>query len=291
MNPWLAWNVDPPLVAVLLTLLLAYLVGFRKARSRVRQRTHVRPQVAAWHAFAFGGALAVLYLAVASPLDTLAGGLLTAHMVQHLLLWLVVPLLLVVSRPGYVLAWALPLVDRRSLARRWNRSRLSSVWRPIDTLIHSPVGALVISTAVVWLWHAPFLYEAALRNQVVHWLEHATFLAAFTVFWTVVAAPLGRRRADGGTAALLLFGQSVQGSALGALLVFSPVAWYPTYLTRVGWWDLTPLADQQLAGTLMWMPLGTVYVLMACAAVWRWVNGAATSDRRSVTVTTPTGGD
>lgn len=291
MNSWLAWRADPPLVAVLLTLLLAYLWGFRRARSHGWRRARVRaPVVARPHALAFGGAVAFVFLAVASPLDTLAGGLLTAHMLQHLLLWLVVPLLLVVSRLGYVLTWVLPLATRRSLALGWNRSRVGAAWRSLDALVHSPSGALLLSSAVVWLWHAPLLYEAALHDQVVHWLERATFLAAFTVFWTVIAAPLGRRRTDGGTAALLLFGQSVQGSALGALLVFSPVAWYPTYLSHGGWWDLTPLADQQLAGTLMWMPLGTVYVLMACASVWRWVRGASGhTEHAAVPTGTPSG--
>src|SRR5690606_7539238 len=126
------------------------------------------------------------------------------------------PALLVLSAPGYTLAWALTRKARRGLALTLNGSAPLRVARSLWETLATPLGAIFISTVVVWLWHAPNLYQAALAGEAVHVLEHSSFLASGYLFWHVLLAPLGRQRVEGGTAAALLFGASVQGSALGA---------------------------------------------------------------------------
>lgn len=257
---WTSWNASPPLVGVVLTLSLLYVRGFRLA-----------PAVKRWQAACFGGAVGALLVALVSPLDALATSLLTAHMVQHLLLLMVVPPLLVLSTPGYVLAWSVPRSALRAAARRWNRSQAHSIWGGLSSVLLSPLGALLVSIGVVWLWHAPFLYQAALASETVHLLEHATFVAAAYLFWSVVLAPLGRHRVNHGAAAAMLFASSLAGSGLGALMALSPVPWYQVYSSTAPAWGLSAIEDQQLAGVLMWMPVGMVYVLLTCLLVWLWL--------------------
>ena len=111
----------------------------------------------------------------------------------------------------------------------------------------------------LWAWHATSLYELALRNDLVHRLEHLTFLATAVCSWAAIIL-VARRGGAIGTSVLVLFGLSVQGSILGALLTFARQPWYPSYEARTAAWGLTPLEDQQLAGVIMWVPAGVVYL-------------------------------
>lgn len=278
-----SWNVSPVMLGSLLLASLLYVRGFASKR-RAAAGT-----VSSWQAACFGGAMLGLFLALVSPLDALGSSLLTAHMAQHLLLLIVVPPLLVLSAPAYVMVWSLPLVTRRSAAIAWNRSAVHTAWRAMSSLLFTPLGALLVYTAVVWVWHAPDLYQAALANEAVHVLEHLTFLAAAYSFWSVLVAPLGRHRANRGAAAAMLFGASVQGSALGALMAFSPSAWYPAYSATTVAWGLSPLQDQQLAGVVMWMPIGSIYVVLACLLVWLWLRDADVGVRPALQETTAGG--
>lgn len=276
---WSSWTLSPPLLVSLALTSFAYLRGFRRSRRAARG---TRPTLRRWQAACFGGATATLLVALVSPVDALGTSLLSAHMAQHLLLLVVAPALLVLSAPGYAFAWALPRAARRGLAFVANSAAPLRVARKLWSGLATPLGALLVSTGVVWAWHAPKLYQAALANEAVHVLEHLSFLAGAYLFWHVLIAPLGRHRVKGGAAAVVLFGASVQGSALGALMAFSPVPWYGAYAATTTAWGLTPLQDQQLAGVLMWMPLGLVYVLLACVLLWSWLREPpATSARRA----------
>ena len=268
---WTSWNFSPPLLSSLGLLCVAYALGYRRCL-RVSHGRH--PVLNGWRAASFYAAVAALLVALVSPLDALGTSLLSAHMAQHLLLLVVAPALLVASAPGYTLTWALPRRARRGLSRALNRSTTLRAARGLWSTMASPLGALLVATGVLWAWHAPFLYQAALASEVVHVLEHASFLGSSYLFWHVLLSPLGRHRLQGGAGAAVLFGASVQGSALGALMAFSPQPWYASYAATTAAWGLTPLQDQQLAGVLMWMPLGTVYVLVACVLLWSWLRAS-----------------
>lgn len=269
---WSSWSLSPPLLVSLALVSFAYGHGFRRSR---RSAGTTPAAVKRWQAACFGGAVAVLAVALVSPLDALGSSLLSAHMSQHLLLLVLAPALLVLSAPGYTLAWALPRKARRGLALTLNGTAPLRLARSLWETLATPLGAIFVSTVVVWLWHAPNLYQAALASEAVHVLEHSSFLACGFLFWHVLLAPLGRQRVAGGAATALLFGASVQGSALGALMAFSPAPWYGAYSGTTAAWGLTPLQDQQLAGVLMWMPLGAIYVLLACVLLWSWLREPA----------------
>ena len=278
---WSSWSLSPPLLISLAFACFVYARGYRRSRQAASGTV---PTLKRRQAACFAAGIAGLFLALVSPLDALGSSLLSAHMTQHLLLLVVVPPLLVLSAPGYATIWSLPPAARRGLAVRWNRSTAHRAAHAAWNALVTPIGALLVYTGLLWLWHAPGLYQAALAHDLVHVLEHASFLAAAYLFWTVLFAPLGRHRVTGGTGAALLFGASLQGSALGALMAFSPTAWYGSYAVTTSAWGLTPLQDQQLAGVLMWMPLGTIYVLLACVLLFRWLRAG---ERAAVSVPPP----
>jgi putative membrane protein len=134
----------------------------------------------------------------------------------------------------------------------------------------------------VWVWHAPVLYQATLGSELVHTLQHASFLVTALLFWWALLR--GHEGRVGRPASVIyLFTTAMHTSLLGALLTFSERLWYPLYDESTSAWGLTPLEDQQLAGLIMWVPAGLVYLIAAlalCAAVLRG-DGASASRGRS----------
>ena len=125
-----------------------------------------------------------------------------------------------------------------------------------------------------------------MRNDLVHRVEHTTFLVTAIASWAALVPVLRRRqRFQVGTSILVLFALSVQSSILGALLTFSRAPWYPSYRSRTAAWDLTPLEDQQLAGAIMWVPGGLTYLAAGLAATTLWVTSTSPP-----TVAAPRGG-
>lgn len=255
------WNWEPALLSALLYTAALYGLGVR----RLWGRAGMGRGVSGWQVAAFAGALTALVIALLSPLDALAGALFSAHMLQHLLLVLVAAPLLVVSAPGYVMLWAFPIGVRRALAPAG--LTLQRAWRAVSR----PAVAWVLFVITIWLWHLPALYDAALGSEPLHALEHLCFLATAWLFWWQLLHPLGRRNLSRGASVLYVFTASIQGSALGALLTFAPSPLYPAYaVTQLS--PLTPLQDQQLAGLLMWVPGGLLYLFLAAAFFAAWLN-------------------
>ncbi len=205
--------------------------------------------------------LAAAALALASPVHTLAEERFSVHMVQHLLLIVVAAPLIIAGRPGPQLLAAIPLSRRRTLLRR------TAAASPLLRSFTLPVVGWPLHVGVVWFWHLPGPYEAAVGNPVIHASEHALFLLTALVFWAPV---LGARRMNGGAALLYLFAATVQGTALGALIAFAPGSWYTVHLEGR---SAGVLADQQLAGLLMWMPGGMVYAGVALTLFAVWLGG------------------
>jgi putative membrane protein len=242
-----------PLGTSLALLALAgalYAAGTRKLWRRGGRGNGVRP----WQALAFAAGLGAVAAALAPALDRLAHELLWAHMLQHLLLILVAAPLLALGRPLQPFLWALPPAGRRRLGRLVGGGRAlagSAAW---------PLLALVLHASVVWAWHAPVLYEAALASAAVHTLEHTTMLATALLLWSAVVASGTHGRLGHTAAVLVVFATAVQSGGLGALLTFAPAPFYPAHEAAALARGVDPIADQQLAGLLMWVPGGLVYV-------------------------------
>jgi putative membrane protein len=268
---WRSWSFDPAIAAGIFVLCVAYVVGLGRLWSKGRSRG-----VSVLQSVSFAGGVAVLVIALLSPLDGLAESLFSAHMIQHLLLILVAAPLLIAGSVGTAAGLGLPVVARRRV-RTWERHRVTKAI--IGPLAH-PVPVLVLHLSALYLWHLPVLYQAALRNDFIHALEHLSFFGTALMFWWLIIDRKGRQRLGDGAAVLFVFLAGFASGALGALLTFAPAALYPLQALGARAWGLTPLQDQQLAGLIMWVPAGVVYVLAAALLFLRWMSDTDTAMAR-----------
>jgi cytochrome c oxidase assembly factor CtaG len=178
-------------------------------------------------------------------------------MVQHVLLTLVAPPLIAIGRPVQVVL--------RGLRPRYSRALLRhTIGRPwvrrwLAALVH-PVTVVLLANASFLLWHVPVLYQAAVRSRPLHVLEHACFFGTAFLFWWVLVDPVPRHHRLSPTAALLgLFATWMVSDLLGATLTLARVPFYPLYGEATNPWRLTPLADQRLGGSIMWIGGGGFY--------------------------------
>jgi putative membrane protein len=252
-------NVPPEPSALVGLVALAWLYG-RGVRTlwTGAGRGHV---VSTRQVGVFAVAILVLLVALESPLDALSADLFAAHMVQHLLLILVAGPLLVLGAPLAPLLWALPQPARRAFGRVIRR--LSFITRP--------GVAFVLHSLALWTWHAPALYEAALRNRGVHIVEHLSFLLTAILFWSAI-------RHASGASLLYLLALAVESTVLGALLTFADRPWYPAHAATTTRWGATSLEDQQIAGLVMWVPGGVVYLGSGLALLAAWLKQSSWAD-------------
>jgi putative membrane protein len=254
------WTFDPAVVLGLLAAALIYGRGAANAwRAAGRGRGVRRAQVASFYA-----GLGCVALALLSPVDALGGLLFSAHMVQHVLLMFAAAPLLAFGAPPAVWAWALPRGQRRGGARAFHRS---AALRGVGRLLTQPFFVWAVGALALWLWHVPGPYQAALASDFVHALEHASFLGTALLFWWVLVRPAGRVWGSfaAGAKFLFVFTTMLHSGFLGALITFAPAPWYPAYLFTAPAFGLDALADQHLAGVLMWIPTGVAYLGAALA--------------------------
>jgi cytochrome c oxidase assembly factor CtaG len=257
-------------VGLLLLLLLTpalYLVGACRlwhlsgpGRPRLRHRSA-----------AFAAGWLVLAGSLLSPLHRLGEALFSVHMIEHELIMAVAAPLLVLSRPLPAFLWVLPRAGRQSFAALGTGRALR--WATV------PFRAWALHGLVLWLWHVPGAFDAAVRNEPIHVLQHGCFLAAALIYWWSLL--YGRHGAAGyGLSVISLFATSMHTALLGALLTVSTQPWYPAYAVPPTRFGLTPIEDQQLAGLVMWVPAGVVY---AGAALWlgaAWLQASEVRTRR-----------
>jgi putative membrane protein len=249
---WGAWNLDVPLLIGVVAAAWAYQRGRLRGPRRASD---------GWRARCFAGALLVIVVALVSPLDALSGALASAHMVQHVLLLLVAAPLLALASPGAKLLRGSPPAVRAT-AGRLRRLHIAR-----DAL-RNPAVVWTIHVATIWFWHAAGPYDAALGNDLLHVAEHTTYILTGLLFWQVV---LGRRAVPKGLGILLVFTMAMQSVFLSALLTFASGPWYSAYASTTRAWNLDPLADQQLAGVIMWIPAGLVYLGAALGLLVLWI--------------------
>jgi putative membrane protein len=246
---WRVWDLDP----LVLGLLLAAAWGYGRGIRRLWERAGRWRGIGRRHVAAFVLGLAVVVIALVSPLDRLGGTLLSAHMAQHGLLVTAAPLLLLMGKPGVAFAWALPA--------GWSRRKLAAVaWRPLARAglwLSHPFPAATLHGLALWVWHAPALFDAAVEREWLHTLEHASFFGTALLFWRAILDARSGGRI--GLALAAAFATLMHGGLLGGLITMAPRPLYGWYGGRTQAWGLTALEDQQLAGLLMWVPMGIVY--------------------------------
>jgi putative membrane protein len=253
---WRSWPVDPVVTLGVLAGAIAYGRGYRRLRHAGRASRRGR-------AAAFAAGLLALAVALLTPLDRAAASLFSAHMIQHLLLMVVAPPLLVVGRPVATALAGLPRPVQRATAG----ARAAVVATGLPRTLRHPAVAWVALTVALWAWHTPSLYAAALRHEPLHALEHASFLLTSMLAWSLALHPRARDILSALGRALFLIASAVQGGLLGAVLLFASTPLYPVHGGGPELWGLTPLEDQQLAGALMWVPPSAVYLVAAAAVL------------------------
>ena len=215
----------------------------------------------------FVSGLAVLFLSLNGPLHDLSDGyLFTAHMVQHLVLTLLVPPLLIAGTPGWMLRPALEVPWVMTLARR----------------VTAPVAAFSIFTVTMILWHLPPLYNLAMDVHPVHIVEHLCFLVAATIMWWPVMSTLPELpRLHFGAQMLYVIALALPMSVLAIVLTYADTVLYPAYAAAPRVWGITPLEDQRYGGLLMWLPGGLIFFGVASVRFFQW---AREEERQSTTV-------
>lgn len=227
--------------------------GYFYATGIIEQRDPeaVRPR----QLWCFLGGLFIIFVALQSPIDKYADNAFWVHMIQHLLLILAAPPLLLLGTPAAFIA---PLTKRPALL---------SVVR---VLVH-PGVAWLVSTGTFLIWHIPSLYNTAVLDAKVHALEHLSFLLTALLFWWPVFSPsplLPRLSRANQVGYLALSCQP--NVVLGAVLVFASHAYYGVYAGALQLNNINPLADQQIGGAIMWVPGNVVYLAIMSKLFYDW---------------------
>jgi len=274
---WSSWSGDLLVTAPLTISSGLFAWGVLRLRRRLGR---FPPGFGERQVLCFASGAVVLVIALLSPLEGLAKVLLSAHMVQHVLLVTVAPPLLVLGKPEVAWLTALPDGWRRSLPRQ---RRARSALRLLVPLA-KPLPAALLHMATLWVWHSPALFDAAVAADWLHWLEHVLFFGTGLLFWrAVIKAAAGREAAAGGLVACFI--TLLQSGILSALLSF---AREPLYLTSdTDAWGLTALEDQQLAGAIMSIPMCVVYLAAGLAMAARLLTSPAVERGKPSAVSAP----
>jgi putative membrane protein len=272
------WTWDPLVLGTL--AVSAFLYG--RGLWRLWRNSEPGRGVRRWEAAAFALGWLTLVVALMSPLDRLSDILFSAHMTQHELLMLVAAPLLVLGRPHLTALWALPLPARERVAHAVQAPGVRSLWRALT----GPFVVLLVHAVARWVWHVPALFEAALRSEAVHAVQHLSFFLTAALFWWALLR--GRYgRAGYGVGVLFVFATAAHTSILGALLTFARSVWYPLYEGRAREWGLGALEDQQLAGLIMWIPSGAIFMALGLALFAAWLGESERRVSLGATATPP----
>jgi len=250
-----SWNWAPVVIASLLAYGLVYGLRWRTSRREGGARAAPVGRALLW-----GTGIALLFVALISPLDTLGGQFATFHMVQHLLIADLAPVCLILALTKHIL---------RPATRR-----IHGVEKRAGPFGH-PAFGVVAYVGVMWAWHVPALYDAALAHAGVHVLEHLCFAAAGLLYWWHLLSPIRSRMRMAGMGPILYMASTkILVGFLGVLLAFAPELLY-SYDWSGTKWGLTPLDDQHVAGLVMALEQS---IVMGIALAYLFVRMLAESD-------------
>ncbi len=257
---WTQWHAHPSVIVGLLLFVGAYLLGVGPLRNRYQWG----PPVEGWRATTFLLGVLVLMAALLSPIHDLGERyLFSFHMLQHMLLMLVFPPLVLIGTPPWLLR---PLLKNRMV-------------KEAASFITRPVAAFLIFDAVLVFWHVPGLYDLALRERNIHIVEHITFIGAAVLMWWPVLSPMPElpRAPYIGQMAYLFLVPTVS-AILGAFITFSESVWYDLYAEAPRIWEISAKTDQEIGGLLMWVPGGIVFMGALIVVFLIWASKSESSD-------------
>jgi cytochrome c oxidase assembly factor CtaG len=263
----LSWSIPPAASFALALTAIIYLRGWRLMR-----RAGV-PFVPAWRAACFFGGLLTIWIALASPLDTFASFLITAHMSQHMLLMMIAPPLILLGAPLIPLVRGLPVFAAREFAGPFLNWRIAV---RLGKALTNLWVALMLMGIVMFAWHTPRLYELALSSSGWHEFEHACFfLVSLTFWWPVVQPWPSQAQSPRWAVVPYLLIADLQNTILSAILVFSDRVLYPSYAQMPRLFGLSALHDQAASGAIMWVVGSAAFLVPAVVIAIRCLSGRA----------------
>jgi cytochrome c oxidase assembly factor CtaG len=259
-----SWSPPWTRIALLLLVVIVYVRGFAPLHQQMPDRFPMQRLV-----FFLGG-IATLFIAIASPLEELDDLLLQVHMIQHLLLMIVAPALLLCGAPLIPIVRGLPVSIAKSVVGPISRSQF------LRTLFHRLTEPLVCWFAfalATWGWHTPPAFQLALRSPVAHAIEHACFFGTALMFWWPVIQPWPSvARWPRWTIVPYLLFADLQNTALAAILTFEGRLLYPMYAAAPRVAGISPLDDQVMAGVIMWVPASLFYLVPGAVILMRYLS-------------------
>jgi cytochrome c oxidase assembly factor CtaG len=260
------WSFDPFIIGVVITV-LAHELGLSRLRAhsapeRVRRRRR--------RSLLFYSGLAVLLVAVVSPIDYWSSDYFFVHMIEHVLIAFAAPVLIVAGAPWIPMMFALPVKTRRKVGRYFYLSVRARIFRAVGRFVRDPWVAVLSFNAAMLVWHVPRLFTLSENNQAVHiWLMHGSFIVTGVLFWLQIIPSYPMRPAK---SAIWQAGAIITTDVTMTVLAISmsfltAVSWYPTYAHLAGV-TLSPFADQQIGAAILWV-CGDFWALPALYVVLR----------------------
>lgn len=249
-----AWSFEPSIVLGLAVLFASYIV----LTGPLRKRFSASRQLSSLQFASFAGGLAVLVIALVSPLDRLGDDyLFSAHMTQHILLTLVAPPLLLFGLPSWIFE---PL-----------RNHVKTI--KIARFLSNPYVAFLSFNFAFAIWHVPSWYGAALDSEPIHFLEHLSFIGTATLTWLPILSPTPfMPRMAPPVQVLYLFLQSLPATVLGSIIAFASAPLYSFYAQAPRTWGLGVMEDQLYAGLIMWIGGALIWLLALTLVFFNWFN-------------------
>ena len=248
------WSWEPTILVGTIAVLVLYALAWR--RGWLSDGDDVSPwfRSARGRVVWFVAGVAVGYVALASPIDK--GGdeyLFSIHMVQHLLLMMVVPPLCLLGMAG------------------WHPPVAAPAWRHAWRVAVNPAVATVVFTVVLLVWHIPALYDTTLTTEPIHVLEHLSFIAVGVLFWWPIVDPqrTAQRHVNPFAKIAMLVASGIPPTVLGLIFTVGSHAYYDFYERAPRLWGLSPVADQQVAGVIMFGAGNIIYFIAVIVVFWR----------------------
>ena len=261
---WTDWHGHPSIIVGVVLITAVYLLAVGPLRKRFGWTERVSPG----QIVLFMSGVLLIVVALLSPLHELGDRyLFSAHMLQHVLLLLVVPPLLLLGTPGWLVGTVL------------RSPRVLAVSRTLTR----PLVAFALFNTVLVLWHMPVLYEFALRERDIHIVEHVMFLGvAVLMWWPVLSLAKELPRAPYMTQMVYLFLLPTLPGILGAIITFSDRVLYTWYAEAPRLWGISATADQEVGGLIMWIPGGLVFMMVLVIVFLAWANQEESNNRTEV---------
>lgn len=247
-SSWLAWSIHPSTVIGLAALATLYLWRLRHATADERATVPQR--------ILFFSALLVIFASLNGPIHDLSDTyLFSAHMVQHLMLTMLMPPLMIAGVPGWMLR---PLLRNRAIAS-------------VARVITRPIACFAIFNVVIAMWHIPMFYNAAMDNHNIHILEHLMFMAAAVLMWWPITSQLPELpRLSYPGQMLYCFLMIIPMSIVAVYITMADQILYPAYAAAPRITSLSPLDDQLLGGLIMWVPGGMIFMIIMTVIFFKW---------------------